>query len=77
MMFAPKTSLSGIHSARALLCLFILCFSSALSSSLKLHLRNFYVTISEISMERNDKGQGKIFDRFFLKKKKILVGCLE
>ena len=48
-MFPPKTSLSWIHSARALLSLFILCFSSALSSSLKLHLRNFYVTISEIS----------------------------
>ena len=27
-------------------------------------------------LERNDKGQGKIFDRFFFKKKN-LVGCLE
>ena len=31
------------------LSLFILCFSSALFSSPKLHLRNVYVTISEIS----------------------------
>ena len=27
-------------------------------------------------LERNDKGQGKIFDRFFFLKKN-LVGCLE
>ena len=45
-MFAPKTSLSWIHSARALLCLFILCLSSALSSSLKLHLRNFWTHLN-------------------------------